>query len=332
MPGIFRSRIAGTPEEELAEAYLRVEGAVTLHRSHPKERVERKIADLERLVGLLQEKIGERDEELTRLGKSLLKEGESDHLKERARPGITRQALIPSPCRFPPSFGFDPVIARVRERSYIPVGTLHWTEVMHMQDIFSFHQRIPGALVTGGVFLILLSTLVVFPSAARTDIRHIGVGDTIFVYEQNLDITGLRTFANPITALRKYNDDNPTLALLREIPVQDDTSFSPIPEAFGGLYGIYYAFNPTDGAMNSVLVTEPSVSIDVVLANPNHRTPFRGSAVSRRTPRSPSRSWRPTWVRPTMQGPSTRPPSISSLPTPGGAPAHLYPGDETSRG
>jgi integrase len=78
-------------EEELAGAYLRVEGAVTLHRSHPKERVERKIADLERLVGLLQEKIGERDEELTHLGKSLLKERESDHLKERARPGITRQ-------------------------------------------------------------------------------------------------------------------------------------------------------------------------------------------------------------------------------------------------
>jgi integrase len=44
------------PEEELAEAYLRAERTVTLHKSQPKERVERRIAELERLVGLLQEK------------------------------------------------------------------------------------------------------------------------------------------------------------------------------------------------------------------------------------------------------------------------------------
>jgi len=146
-----------------------------------------------------------------------------------------------------------------------------------MQDLISSHQTIPCALITGGVFLILLSSLVVFPSVARTDIQHIQVGDTIFIYEQNLDITGLRsTGANPITSLRKYDDDNPTQALLKGIPVQDDTSFSPIPAAFGGLYGIYYAFNPTDGAMGSVLITEPSVSIDVVLANPYHADSIRG--------------------------------------------------------
>jgi len=78
-------------EQELAEAYLKAERAVTLHRSHPKERVERKIADLERIVALLQEKIGARDEEITRFGKRLLKEEESDHPKEIARPGITRK-------------------------------------------------------------------------------------------------------------------------------------------------------------------------------------------------------------------------------------------------
>ena len=50
-------------EGELAEAYLKGERAVTLHTSQPKERVERRIAELERLVGLLQEKIGERNEE-----------------------------------------------------------------------------------------------------------------------------------------------------------------------------------------------------------------------------------------------------------------------------
>jgi len=152
-----------------------------------------------------------------------------------------------------------------------------------MQDIFSYRRRISGALVTWGIFLILLSTLVVFPSAARIDMRHIGVGDMIFVYEQNLDIKGLRTGLNPITALRKYKDDNPTLALLREVPVQDETSFNPIPEAFGDLLGVYYAFNPTDGAMNSVLIAVPSVSIDAVLASPNHSDSIQGLTVSERT-------------------------------------------------
>ena len=152
-----------------------------------------------------------------------------------------------------------------------------------MSDRSSSHPGIHRALVSLGILLILLSIIVIFPSAARTDIRHIGVGDTIFVYEQNLDITGLRTAANPITSLRKYKDDNPTLTLLREVPVQDDTSFNPIPEAFGDLLGIYYAFNPTDGAMHSVLVAEPSVSIDAVLASPNHADSIRGLTVSEKT-------------------------------------------------
>jgi len=64
-------------EEEMAEAYIKGEPAVTLHRSHPKERMERKIRELEKLVGLLQEKVGERDEELAWMKKSLLKEGGS---------------------------------------------------------------------------------------------------------------------------------------------------------------------------------------------------------------------------------------------------------------
>lgn len=139
------------------------------------------------------------------------------------------------------------------------------------------HKKAPRVMLAGGILLILLTTLVVFPSAARPDIRHIGAGDAIFVYEQNLDITGLGP--HPITALMKYQDDNPTLALIREVPVQDATSFSPIPELFGGLYGVYYAFNPTDGVMNSVLVTEPSVSIDAVLASPNHSDSIQGLTV-----------------------------------------------------
>lgn len=66
-------------EEELAGAYLRGEPAVTLHRSHRKERVTKKIADLERLVGILHEKIGERDEELARIRVTLTKDKGWDH-------------------------------------------------------------------------------------------------------------------------------------------------------------------------------------------------------------------------------------------------------------
>jgi hypothetical protein len=147
-------------------------------------------------------------------------------------------------------------------------------------------QSRPGilrGLLAGGILLLLVSALAVCPSAARTDIRHIGVGDMIFIYEQNIDITGLRTGANPVTALRKYVDDNPARALLREVAVQNDTSFSPIPESFGGQYGVYYAFNPASGAMNSVLVGIPQVSIDAVLASPNHADSIQGLTVSEDT-------------------------------------------------
>jgi hypothetical protein len=138
-------------------------------------------------------------------------------------------------------------------------------------------------LLAGGILLVLLAALAVCPSGARTDIRHIGVGDMIFIYEQNLDITGLRTGANPVTALRKYQNDDPTKALLRDIAVQDDTSYSPIPEAFNGQYGVYYAFNPASGAMNSVLVGIPTISIDAVLAGPNHADSIQGLTISEDT-------------------------------------------------
>jgi hypothetical protein len=142
--------------------------------------------------------------------------------------------------------------------------------------------RLYDAVAAGGIVL-LLATLLVFPSAARTDIRTIQNGDKIFIYEQNLDISALRTGPNPVTSLRKYRDDNPTQGLIREVAVSDDTSFSLIPEAFADQLEIYYAFNPTDGAMGSVVVSMPSVSLDVVLANPNHSDSIMGLSVSEKT-------------------------------------------------
>jgi hypothetical protein len=133
------------------------------------------------------------------------------------------------------------------------------------------------------MLLVLISALAVCPSVARSDIRHIGVGDMLFIYEQNVDITGLRTGGNPVTALRKYVDDNPARALIREVAVADDTSFTPIPETFAGQYGVYFAFNQTSGVMNSVLVGVPQISIDAVLASPNHADSIQGFTITEDT-------------------------------------------------
>ena len=63
-------------DEELARAYLEGEAAVTLHRSHGKERMARRVAELERLVRLLGEEARERDRELERI-RAIVGEGET---------------------------------------------------------------------------------------------------------------------------------------------------------------------------------------------------------------------------------------------------------------
>ena len=48
-------------EEELSRAYLDGEPNLTLHRSRQRERVDRRIADLEKIVGILRDRVGEKD-------------------------------------------------------------------------------------------------------------------------------------------------------------------------------------------------------------------------------------------------------------------------------
>lgn len=153
-----------------------------------------------------------------------------------------------------------------------------------MSEITPSSMKMPRLIAAGGILLILMAAILAFPSAARTTIQQIQPGDMIFVYEQNLDISGLGDGVHLVTSLRKYQEDNPTKALLREIPVPDDTSFSLIPEAFGNLLGVYYAFNSTAGAMSSAAVQVPSVSIGAVLANPNHRDSIEGLTIPDDTP------------------------------------------------
>jgi hypothetical protein len=109
--------------------------------------------------------------------------------------------------------------------------------------------------------------------------------DTIFIYEEGLDLSQLRnaTTDNPITELRKYQNDNPDRGVTKNIPVTDDTNFEVQDFLVGEDYGTYYAFNPVDGTTALVMIREPRIFLDVVLANPNHNEPLTGLTVSENT-------------------------------------------------
>ena len=145
-------------------------------------------------------------------------------------------------------------------------------------------KRIPG--VTAGLLVVCaLLMILAVPATARTgSIRAIDNGDVIFLYEENLDLTGLRSGANPVTALRKYVDDDATKAMVREIPVESDTSLSLNAGLVADQFGIYYGYNPTDGSTGKyVRIAKPRVEIDVVLADPNHADSVQGLTISEKT-------------------------------------------------
>ncbi len=109
--------------------------------------------------------------------------------------------------------------------------------------------------------------------------------DTIFVYEEGLDLTQLRnaTTNNPITALQRYQDGNPDRTLLKSIPVADDTDFEVQDFLVNGEFGTYHAYSPQDGTMGFIFIREPQIFLDVVLASPHHNEPLAGLTVSRNT-------------------------------------------------
>lgn len=116
-------------------------------------------------------------------------------------------------------------------------------------------------------------------------IRDIQPYDTIFIYEEGLDLSQLRnaTTDNPVTELRRYQDDNPDRGVTRSIPVADDTNFEVQEIYLQEDYGTYYAYNPEDGTSAQVMIREPRLFLDVVLANPHHNEPLEGLTVSPNT-------------------------------------------------
>ncbi len=149
-------------------------------------------------------------------------------------------------------------------------------------------RRMPGlrALPIALILCMLALAFCATPAGARSPtIYDIQPYDTIFVYEQNLDLSALRnaTTDNPITALRKYQDDNPNRALVNDIGVPDDTDFDLLAIDVGDEYGVYFAFNPTDGNTRQILIREPTLYLDVVLANPYHSESVDGLTISENT-------------------------------------------------
>lgn len=141
-----------------------------------------------------------------------------------------------------------------------------------------------------GLPLVLLAVCVLALSVGQAGARGPTISDiqpydTIFVYEEGLNLTQLRnaTTDNPVVALRRYQDDNPTKSLTKSIPVADDTDFEVQDLLVGGEYGTYFAFNPADGETALVMIREPRVFLDVVLANPYHNEPLAGLSVSENT-------------------------------------------------
>lgn len=134
-------------------------------------------------------------------------------------------------------------------------------------------------MVCYAFLLLLLVGALGVPAAARSPgIEDIQPGDTVFVYEENLNLSQLRdpVSGNPVTSLRRYVDDDPAKAMISEIPVADDTD-AEIPSLLvESTPAVYYAYNSADGAGASVVVREPAITLGVTLANPYHADEVEG--------------------------------------------------------
>lgn len=143
--------------------------------------------------------------------------------------------------------------------------------------------RITKTLLLLGIVAALTIGACCTPTGARSPtISDIQPGDAIFVYETGLDLTDLRnqTTNNPITELRQYLDGDTSKTAINQIPVSDDTDFS-VMEAFVPKSSVpmtVWAWNPTDGNTNSVIIYYPEVSIEAVLAS-NHAESVTGLSI-----------------------------------------------------
>ncbi|QYZ78280.1 DUF3821 domain-containing protein [Methanofollis formosanus] len=146
----------------------------------------------------------------------------------------------------------------------------------------SIYARISGVGIVCA--LLLLALVVIAPAAARGDtIAEIESGDTVFVYEEGLDLSALRneTTDTPVTALVKYTDDDLDKGEINRISVPDETDFDLDDADVGEYTGLYYAYSKEDNARTGkrIMVRYPEVRIEPVLAAPNHADRIEGITI-----------------------------------------------------
>lgn len=130
---------------------------------------------------------------------------------------------------------------------------------------------------------ILVALLVVAaPAAARTGPKTIVSGDTIFVYEQDLNIDALSPGA--IVRMAHYSDFGANVTD-NIIDVSDPTNFDVLASDVNGYYDAYYAWNAGGRIAGNpyVLIKNPSLTLDVVL-NSSHVDSVNGKSITRSTP------------------------------------------------
>jgi len=121
------------------------------------------------------------------------------------------------------------------------------------------------------IALMFAAALLVAPAAARgNDIRDILNGDTIYVWETDLNLNDLNSsvtsLAN-ISGLRKFVDDEVGKAELNFIAVGNQSSFDVLESDVGSYLGVYYPVfdNNQVFANTSISIRKPSLTADVVL-------------------------------------------------------------------
>jgi len=136
------------------------------------------------------------------------------------------------------------------------------------------------------VAMILAAALVVTPVAAA---RGISNGDTVFVGEDDLDLTAVfdnGTVVGIPGTLVYYSSTTAGAGTVgKTIPVINTSDFDLTATEIGSSTGTWYAFNKTpftnpDGAAGSIIVSVPSTNLDVLLGTTG-TTSVNGKSVTR---------------------------------------------------
>lgn len=122
------------------------------------------------------------------------------------------------------------------------------------------------------------------PAMARTDNKTIVSGDTIYVYENDLNLASL----GAVVRLAHYSDKTAGVTD-NIIEVPDNTNFDVSAADVNGYYDAYYAWDATGiiggaaGPNPYVLIKNPTLALDVVL-NSSHVDSVNGKSITRTSP------------------------------------------------